>query len=213
MKKIFFTLLFVMPLLLHAQFGIKGGLNFANVTSASSINNSSQTGFHAGILFSPHTKIIGFRTEFSYSKQGYNYSSDTNTGNVNLQYIMSANLMTISITHYFQIQFGFQTAFLINAKADSSKVNSTGTSGNPYGALLDYYNRYDYGFAGGVEVHPVSGLLIAARINLSLSKLYKSTQTGQSPSFSDVNVKNNVFQLSTGWIFGKSKSKSKSGHT
>ena len=32
-------------------------------------------------------------------------------------------------------------AFLINAKADS---------GNPYGKMMDYYNKFDYGFG---EVH------------------------------------------------------------
>jgi hypothetical protein len=213
MKKILFTFLLAIPLLLNAQFGIKGGLNFANVTNASSINNSSQTGFHAGIFFSPKSKVIGFRTEFTYSKQGYSYSSDTNTGNVNLQYLMSANLLTISITHFFQIQFGFQTAFLLNARVDSSKANSCAASGSPYSALLANYNRFDYGFAGGIEVHPVSGLLLGARINISLSKLYKGTETGQPPSFSDIDAKNNVFQLSAGWIFGKRKSNTKPGHT
>jgi hypothetical protein len=213
MKKIFFTSLVALPLLLHAQFGLKGGLNFANVTNASSINNRSQTGFHAGIFFSPQSKVVGFRTEFTYSKQGYSYSSDTNTGNVNLQYLMSANLMTISITRFFQIQFGFQTAFLLNARVDSSNANSGAAMGNPYGALLANYNRFDYGFAGGIEVYPVSGLVLGARINISLNKLYKSTETGQPPSFSDVDAKNNVFQLSAGWVFGKRKPNAKPSHT
>jgi hypothetical protein len=31
-------------------FGIKAGLNFTNITNASSINARSQTGYHAGIL-------------------------------------------------------------------------------------------------------------------------------------------------------------------
>ncbi len=202
MKKIIFCLALILPCCMFAQIGIKAGLNFANVTKASSINNSSKTGFHAGIFLSPPSKILGFRTELTYSKQGYDYKSDSNTNNVNLEYIMSSNLMTINITKYFQIQFGTQTAYLLNAKVDSS---TNGGAANPYSALLNYYNRFDYGFAGGIEIHPVSGLLVGGRVNISLGKLYKSAESGQAPSFSDVDAKNNVFQLFAGWRFGKLK--------
>ncbi|MGH2564404.1 MAG: porin family protein [Ginsengibacter sp.] len=207
MKQFIFSLLFAVPFCVNAQIGIKAGINFANVTNASSVNNSSRSGFHAGIFLAPASKILGFRTELTYSKQGYDYSSGANTGNVNLDYIMSSNLTTISITKYFQIQLGAQTAFLINAKVDSS--NGGGGSANPYGAALDYYNRFDYGFAGGVEVHPVSGLIIGVRLNISLGNLYKEAEMGQVPSFSSINAKNNVLQLSAGWRFGKQKASQK----
>src|SRR4051794_23269936 len=63
--------------------GIRGGLNFANVTNASSINGKSQTGFHVGVFLSPSSKsVIGSRTELTFSRQGYNYSTSTNTGSV-----------------------------------------------------------------------------------------------------------------------------------
>lgn len=211
MKKIIFFFLLTIPCSLFAQIGLKAGLNFANVTNASSINTSSRTGFNAGILFGTQSpKIMGFRTELTYSKQGYDYKSGTNTGTVDLDYIVSSNLTTISITKYFQIQLGAQTAFLINAKADSSSSNGGGGgTPNPYGKVLDYYNRFDYGFAGGIEVHPVAGLLIGARMNISLGKLYKDAQSGQVPSFADVDLKKNVFQIFTGWRFGKQASSPK----
>ena len=60
-------------------------------------------------------------------------------------------------------------ALLINAKADSSKP----ASGTPYGKVMDYYNRIDYGLAGGIEINPVKGLIIGGRYNLSLGKVYK----------------------------------------
>jgi hypothetical protein len=207
MKKIIFCLLLLSPCFLFAQIGLKAGLNFANVTKASSINNSSHTGFHAGILLgSASAKILGFRTELTYSKQGYDYKSGTNTGNVDLSYIMSSNLTCINITKYFQIQLGAQTAFLLNAKVDSSN----GTTGNAQAdKMMELYNRFDYGFAGGVEIHPVSGLLIGARMNISFAKLYKDAQSGQMPSFSSIDLKNNVFQVFAGWRFGKQPSKSK----
>lgn len=195
------------PLSLMAQFGLKAGLNFANVTKASSINNSSKTGFHAGILMgSASAKLFGFRTELTYSKQGYDYKSGTNTGNVNLDYIMSSNLTCINITKYFQLQFGAQMAYLLSAKVDS---NTTSTGNAQVDKMMDLYNRFDYGFAGGIEIHPVSGLLIGARANISLGSLYKDAQSGQMPSFSSIDVKNNVFQIFVGWRFGKQASSKK----
>ena len=73
---------------------------------------------------------------------------------------------------------------------------------------MGYYNQFDYGFGAGVELHPVLGLLIGARYNISLNNMYKGIQTGQVPSFSSVDAKNNVVQIFAGWIFGK-KSNSK----
>jgi hypothetical protein len=189
---------------MFAQFGLKAGLNFANVTKASSINNSSRSGFHAGVFLGSSRGVIGSRTELIFSRQGYNYKSGTNTGNVNLDYIMLPQYMTINITKYFQIQLGGQMAFLINAKVDSSGGSSTG---NPsVDKAMDFYNRFDYGYGGGIEIHPISSLLIGARVNISLGNLYKMPEGGQQPSFiPKVEVKNNLFQIFTGWKFGGNK--------
>src|SRR5690606_18289748 len=89
MKKFILYLMLINPGTLMAQFGIKAGINFANVTKASSINNSSRTGWHAGVFLAPPSQgVIGSRTELIYSRQGYDYKSGTNTGNVNLDYLM-----------------------------------------------------------------------------------------------------------------------------
>ena len=202
----------IAPLSLFSQIGIKAGLNFANVTKASSINNSSRSGFHAGVLFGASKGVIGSRTELIFSRQGYNYKSGTNTGNVNLDYIMLPQYMSINITKYFSIQLGGQMAILLNAKADSSNSTSASSSNDPYAKMMDYYNKFDYGYGGGIEIHPVSGLLIGARVNISLSKLYdfSSYSSGESPSFlPKVDVKNNLFQVFAGWKFGGDKKESK----
>lgn len=216
MKKIIVYLLLSFPLSLFAQIGLKAGLNFANVTKASSINNSSRSGFHAGVLLGSSKGIISSRTELIFSRQGYNYKSGTNTGNVNLDYIMLPQYMSINITKYFSIQLGAQMAVLLNAKADSSNETAGSSlpygSGNPYGNMMDYYNKFDYGYGGGIEIHPASGLLIGARVNISLSKLYdfSSYSSGETPSFlPKVDVKNNLFQVFAGWRFGVEKKKKK----
>jgi hypothetical protein len=213
MKKILFFVMLSVPSLLFAQIGLKAGLNFANISKASSINNSSRSGFHAGILLAPASKkIIGSRTELIYSKQGYDYKNGTNTGTVNLDYIMLPQYMTINITKYFQIQVGGQMAFLVNAKVDSSNTMTTGNA--QFDKAMSFYNRFDYGYGGGIEIHPVSGLLLGARVNISLGSLYKnydgSSTPGSQPSFVPrVDVKNNLFQVFAGWTFGKKSSKKK----
>ena len=201
MKKLIFGLLILFPSCLFAQIGLKAGANFANVSSASSINSSSRSGFLVGAFLSPKSKrIISSRTEIIYSRQGYNFKTSTKTGNVNLDYILIPQLMGINITKFVQLQLGAQMAFLINAKADST--NSNGTTG-PYGQVMSYYNKFDYGFAVGGEIHPFKGLLIGARYNISFGKLYSDIQSGQQPSFSSEDAKNNVVQIFAGWRFGK----------
>jgi Outer membrane protein beta-barrel domain len=208
MKKTIIFVLFFSPFFVHAQIGIKAGLNFANVSKASSINNSSRSGFHVGLFLAPASKrIISSRTELIFSRQGYNYKSGTNTGNVNLDYIMLPQYMSINITKYFSIQFGGQMAYLLNAKVDSSNGGGGSGSGNQ---IMDLYNRIDYGYGGGIEIHPVMGLIIGARANISLGNLYKMPEPGQQPSFiPKVDVKNNVFQIFAGWKFGGNKKKKK----
>jgi len=203
MKKLMIMVLALLPISLWAQIGLKGGINFANVTKVSSIKNSNNTGFAVGLFLSPKSKgLMGYRSELVFSRQGYNFETNTNTGNVNLDYIMLPQLTTINITKFFQIELGGQVAFLINSKSSESSTSTT-----DYGKLMDYYNRFDYGVAGGLEIHPFKGLLLGGRYNLSLGNMYKKLATatpGSVPSFiPDVNVKNNVVNIYIGWHFIK----------
>lgn len=211
MRKLIFFLMLAAPAFSFAQglgIGIKAGYNFANVTNASSINNSSRAGYLFGIFLAPQTKgVITSRHEFIYSRQGYNFDNGTTTGNVNLDYIIIPQMLGINITKFVQLQLGMQLAYLINAKADSA---TQGGGMGSYPGALSYYNKFDYGFGAGVELHPVLGLLVGARYNISLNKIYKDVQTDQMPSFSSADAKNNVVQVFAGWIFGKgNKSKNK----
>jgi hypothetical protein len=184
--------------------GFKAGLNFANVTSSSSLNNSSRTGYMAGIFLAPSTHgIFGYRTELLYSRQGYDYKNNRNTGSVNLDYILFTHLFTINISKFVQFQLGGLTAFLLNAKADSTQSSQPP---NPYtSSYMSFYNKFDYGATGGIEIHPILGLLIGARYNYFFGDLYKTPGTASSfekPSFiPTVNVKNNLVQIFVGYSF------------
>src|SRR5262249_10109027 len=107
MRKMIIIALSLLPFCCEAQLGIglKAGLNFANVSNASSINSSNRSGFLVGLFLAPQSKsIISSRTELLFSRQGYNYKSASNTGNVNLDYLILPQLMGINITKYVQIQ-------------------------------------------------------------------------------------------------------------
>jgi hypothetical protein len=201
MKKVLLYVLLWSPLFALSQVGLKAGVNFANVTNASSINSGSRSGFMFGAFLAPASKgLFSSRTEIIYSRQGYDFTTSTKSGNVNLDYLLIPQLVGINLTKLLQLQAGFQVAFLLNAKADS--VNSNGMSSS-YPSVMDYYNKFDYGFAVGAEVHPFKGLLVGARYNISLGKLYKDLGTGTPPSFTAQDAKNNVVQLFAGWKFGK----------
>ena len=95
--------------------------------------------------------------------------------------------------------------------AEAKPATGAGSSSSTGNGILDLYNKFDYGYGGGVEIHPVSNLLIGARVNISLGDLYQTpTSTTTQPSFiPKVDVKNNLFQIYAGWKFGKSEKKKK----
>jgi len=194
------ALLLLAPVFSQAGIGLKVGLNFANVTSASSIHAGSRSGFVAGIIFgSPTMGLLGFRTEFLFSRQGYDFGSNMTTGSVQLDYLIMPTLLVVNIANLVQIQAGGQLSYLLKANIQGASTGDPATD-----KVLDLFNRLDYGLAGGVEITPFKGFLVGARINLSFGNLYKdpSTFAGGAPSFfPSVNAKNNVFQLYTGYQF------------
>jgi len=198
MKKIYLLFVVIAPLIGFSQFaiGVKAGLNFSNISNASAINASSQTGFHAG-GFLGFGKLIGSRTELLYSRQGYNYASDSTKGSVKHEYIDLAQFFTINITKYVQIQLGMQMGYLLHAKVDSSQSTGNATADN----ILKYYNRFDYAYGGGLEIHPIAGLLIGARYMVSLSDLYNTSNFSGGSYSPGINFKNNLVQIFIGYKF------------
>jgi hypothetical protein len=186
-------------------FGLKAGVNFANVSNTSSINAESRTGYMAAAFLSPQfSPGQGFRTEIVFSQQGYNFKTNTNEGNVKLNYILLPQLYTFNLGKVVQLQVGGQVAFLLNAVVDSLH---TVTGSNAYQKASDYYNRLDYGMAAGFELYPARGLLIGARYNLSFAKTYKEEEQNPGlplPAFippPGTNGKNNVVQIFAGYKF------------
>ena len=197
MRKIIILLFFSVPVFGFAQLGIsiavKAGVNFANVTNASEVKASNRTGYMIGGYIAPKAKkLLGFRSEIILSRQGYDYKTNTNTGKVNLDYLLLPQLITLNFTKKVQLHVGGQAAFLLNAKVDSS-------NGNNNGSLFSYFNRFDYGFVAGGEISPISGFFVGSRINVSFNNVSKN---GNGPNFiPGIDAKNNVVQVYAGWRF------------
>src|SRR6185369_1051371 len=97
-----------------------------------------------------------------------------------------------------QIQAGAQIGVLLNAQK---------TSGGKDSSITSLMNRFDYGFAAGVEVCPFKGLIIGTRYNLGLGKMYKEYDQTQTTPYplpfdpSTTNLKNGILQLFIGYRF------------
>lgn len=211
MNKLYCVMLLLLPVVVIGQtpdtkvektkIGIKAGFNFSNITKASSIGAQSRSGFMAGaFIATPSRGIVGYRSEIIFSKQGYDYKTGQTSGSVDLNYILLPQLMCINITKYVQLQAGGQLAFLVGGKIDS--VPNPSSVPNFQKKMMDYYNKVDYGAAGGIEIYPFAGLLVGARYNISLGNLYKSNAGAPNPNFiPKVDMKNNVLQLFVGYRF------------
>jgi opacity protein-like surface antigen len=112
--------------------------------------------------------------------------------------------LAINVTKWVQIQVGAQMGYLLTA---THKGSQSATGNATADKVLDFYNRFDYGFGGGLEFHLFKGLLVGARYNISLNDLYKESaftdpnNPSSVPGESGINFKNNVVQLSVGYRF------------
>jgi len=183
-----------------SKIGLKVGYDFSNVTGSKPVFDPKQNdGYMISAFFSPsNNNGIGYRSELVYSRQGYSFDEGGKTTDVMNDYIYMPHLMTFTIAKVVQLQAGGQVGVLLNAKKLSGNKDST---------ITDLMNRFDYGFAGGVEIYPFKGLIIGTRYNLGLGKLYKRyEQSSQSPyplpfNPSTTNLKNGILQFFIGYRF------------
>lgn len=193
--------------------GFRVGLNYAKVSSSS---DSFQYRYKPGLMVAiflapPSSGIIGYRTELLYSKQGFDYTDPQGkTGSVSNDYLMLPQMMTVNITKYVQLQAGAFAGYLLRTK-DSNQPKEGSADNDPSQTAINLMNRFDYGAAGGIEIHPVKGLILNVRYNMGFAKLYKEqndiSQTSPTTTFNplsryeNIDTKNAVIQFSLGYRF------------
>lgn len=171
------------------SFGVKGGVNFANVTGDDFEGPNARTSFHVGVLVEfPLTDMFSIQTEALYSGQGFESEIDgigtSDNIEYQLDYINVPVLAKIYLTDGLSIEAGPQFSFKVNEEIDADPNN------NPGDFDLDEAESFDFGVAGGLTFQTGGGFFATGRYTYGLTDIIK-----------DADVKNSVFQLGVGFKF------------
>lgn len=173
------------------SFGVKGGVNFATVTSGDDDFNSpdSRTSFHVGAVAEfPLADIFSLQLEALYSGQGFEIRDETPLNDQKVEYQLDyINLPVLAKVYLFEgfsFEAGPQFSFVVNEEIDSRPLDDAGDTN------VDEAESFDFGVAAGLTFQTDMGLFASGRYNLGLTDIYK-----------DANIQNSVFQISLGYKF------------
>ena len=165
MKKLilaFLALLVTSLTMAQFNFGVKGGLNIANIKIKHSHAYDHIYDFHAGAL--ARLKLsdeVALQGEMVYSRQGM--KAKTFTGRIpyedRLSYINAPVVVQYLAKSGFHVFTGPQFSYLLSAKTTQPLV-STDKS--------DYYKKFDFAWVVGVGHLTRSGFGVDVRVNFNL---------------------------------------------
>jgi hypothetical protein len=201
MKKIVFLFLAAMALATanaQIQFGVKGGLNLANVSVSGDNGGNSYSmkpDFHIGALVSiPAFSTFTIQPELVFSGQGSKVKDNDPadpSGTFNFQYLNVPVLLKYNASCGFFAETGPQFGILLSANAKQG-----GNSVDIKSSLKS--SDFDWVFGAGY-ILPVN-VGFDVRYNLGLQNLESNTSTGGS-------IKNGVFQIGVFYMFGEGPKK------
>ena len=173
MKKliVFAALLFAFSA--QAQsYGIKGGINFANLSGSDADGSDGITGLHLGVIaeFSIFQNL-SLQPELIYSAQG----AKINDVDYKLGYLTLPVMAKFYLNDKLSIHAGPQFGILISEDDEIKETDN---------------NTTDFGISAGLEYNIIGGLFVQARYNNGLSDITDNAE-----------IKNTVFQLSLGYMF------------
>jgi Outer membrane protein beta-barrel domain len=143
----------------HAQFGLKAGVNFANIHVKDAEGYDSRTGFYVGGLAHVHiTRYFALQPEVIYSTQGAEIGSLKRKQD----YINVPVLAQYMVNNGFRLQTGPQVGFLTSAKNKTGDVEVD---------IKDQLNTVDFAWAFGASYLSKTGLGLDARYNLGISNI------------------------------------------
>lgn len=151
----------------NSGFGIKGGVNFAEINGSDKGtlgNIDKYTAWHAGLFAQfAASDFFSVQPELLYSRKGY----ERNDSTFRFDYLELPVLAVFNLTDNISIHLGPQIATMVSAQEEDKEVD------------LDRFNTFDYGVVGGFEGR-ISRLRVGARYNLSLADLIKEDKAGRS---------------------------------
>ncbi|MRX69327.1 Opacity protein [Flavobacterium resistens] len=185
------------------KYGIKGGLNVANLSENFYASNSPKTGFHIGGFAQIRlSEKFVFQPEVLFSTQGTKVDNasiydgqNRYFGSViqNLNYINVPLMFKYYAIEKFSIEAGPQIGFLTSetTKIEVHGVNETKIDAN------NSYKNFDFGLNLGVGYDITKNITVGTRYNLGLSNIGKTVVEGYGPP----KAHNRVFSLSVGYKF------------
>jgi hypothetical protein len=167
MKKLFLLVLACSFLMAtnaqHPHWGIKGGINVANLDIQQGADPDFKIGMHFGGLAHIHlSEHFALQPELMYSNQGAERTSGSTDYKTKLHYVNVPVLLQFMTGFGFRLQTGPQVGVLISAK---SKVNDTETDAD------DSYKTPEFSWSFGASYVTMKGLGFDARYNHGISNI------------------------------------------
>lgn len=167
MKKLFLIFTFVCAVIAtraqHPHWGIKGGINVANIDIQNGSDPNARVGIHLGGLAHIHlSEHFALQPELMYSNQGAERSTNNAEFKTKLHYINIPVLLQFMTGSGFRLQTGPQLGVLMGAKY---KVNDVETD------IDDNYETPDFSWSFGGSYVTRKGLGFDARYNHGISNI------------------------------------------
>jgi len=165
---------------LKTSFGIKGGVNLANISGAD-FSPKMKTGFHIGALLNMRFgALLGLQPELLFSQQGFKTNDDKCT----FSYLSLPIMIKLYVSNGLHIAAGPYVSYMLSVSPETITVNG------PKAVISDLKGGLDAGACLGVGFDTALGLTFSARYNLGLTKMANN-----------LGWKNSVIAVSVGWMF------------
>jgi hypothetical protein len=187
-KAILFIGLSLSLAIVHAQakYGIKGGLNIANIGGSDIEDNKAKLGFHlGGYVDIPIQSNFSVQPELLYSAQGCGFDLEGDDAKWNMGYLLIPVMAKYTFSSGVSLESGPQLGFLLSAKEkydgdnDNIKDSFKGTS---------FFWNFGLGYQPPTKNWGVNG-----RFNLGLSRLDED---------GDAQIFHRVFQIGVFYQLG-----------
>lgn len=180
MKKIILALLFVVGLSTNSnaqlvKFGLKAGLNYANITG-STIQTEAITSYHAGLVTEIKLgETFALQPELVYSTQGATYKTALEDFKNELGYLSIPVMVKLYLGKTVSLELGPQASFLLSEKNEFDIEDS---------------NTFDFAATAGFGFKITKNIFLQGRYVLGLTEISKNAD-----------AKNAVVQVSAGILF------------
>jgi len=173
------------------QFGIKGGLNIANMNVSNGFNGysySTLANFNLGVFLKiPVVRHFSVQPELYYSGQGFKF--DDGNGGTTTEHVNYLNVPILA-KYTFPVGFFLETGPQLGFKLNAKDKFADGTTQD----ISSYYNSADFSWVIGAGYKiPMAPVAIDLRYNVGVTNVANDAQYGNG--YGQYGVRNGVFQL------------------